>query len=113
MTSFNQEEIPITPIDHVIISHGGTTENYERLRHRLNLSKPQSPPPRSQRLEELTRENSRIRMELDHSQQVCRSLWVLYNTAIEANNILREGISVAARNISDADDQLKSFWGIP
>ena len=100
----------ITPLDHFISQNGGTTSAIDMLPHQLQRSKVR--PTIQERIEELTRENGRLRQELALHNETYTATIALYTKAQEAFTILQD----ALRNISEkrtmSEKSLLDYWGI-
>ena len=59
----------ITPLDHWIARHGGTTSSFEELPHRIKSSKDHQPLTPEERVEELTRGKSFLLQELVYHKE--------------------------------------------
>ncbi|PGH27135.1 hypothetical protein AJ80_01091 [Polytolypa hystricis UAMH7299] len=77
------DEIPITRLDHVIASHGGTKTSIERLPGHVRRSKNMSHSLEKELLEQKT-ENSRLRAELTYHEKVRHVLMGLYAKTVES-----------------------------
>lgn len=112
------EDVPITPLDHVIATHGGSTSNIERLRGEMERSKNCHLTPEEKTLE-LTRENSRLRAEVAHLQEVRRVMMELYagvaqthKELVTVHRKLNRQLQRSSQGLTASDQDYLRYWGI-
>ncbi|MCJ1355982.1 MAG: hypothetical protein MMC33_005976 [Icmadophila ericetorum] len=109
----------ITPLDHQIARHGGTTSSYEELPHRLKESKQHEPLTDKEQVVELTYEKSYLLKELaclkDTRAANVRFLEKVAKLRGEMEAILIEfdsALEERSREQARAESELFSYWGI-
>jgi hypothetical protein len=100
----------ITSTDHRIALVGGLTSTTERLPQ--NMKKTKTPSDLNQRLEELTRENGRLRQEVCHAQEQAQALLALYTKSVDAQRILREATQTTSDRLLHSDNKLMRYFGV-
>ena len=86
------ELVEVTPLDHCIAMHGGTTSTIDMLPHRLDIIKRRPPQSLSEKLVELTREVGYLREELARYKEVQNAMGLLYTKTVEAFELLEHGL---------------------
>ena len=102
--------IEITTTDHRIALVGGQTLATERLPK--NLKKTKEASDLYQRVEELTRENGRLREEVYHAREQAQALLSLYTKSVDAQRILREATQETSDRLLHADNQFMRYFGV-
>ncbi|MCJ1235112.1 hypothetical protein MMC14_003076 [Varicellaria rhodocarpa] len=109
----------VTPLDHRIARHGGTTSSYEELPHRLRLSKKHQPLTPEERIIELTYEKSFLLQELVYRKETqiaeMKFLDKVTKLRAEMKNILEEldcALEERSKERVSAESDLCSYWGI-
>jgi hypothetical protein len=100
----------ITSIDHRIALFGGQTSTTKRLPQNIQKIKGVSDP--CQRIEELTRENGRLRQEVFHAREQARAFLSLYTKSVEAQRILREATQETSDRLLHSDNQFMRYFGV-
>lgn len=112
-----REEIPLTPLDHVIGAHGGRTSSLDCLPAYMNGEKGTSPSPVEELLH-LKRENSRLRAELAYFKKIRQVLMELFTRVIEVYQTcsgmqkLHQAWLKASEGLAVAERELLQYWGI-
>ena len=109
----------VTPLDHWIATHGGTTSSYEELPHRIQKSKGHQPLTPEERVEELTHEKSFLLQELAYHKEIraaeSRFLEKATELRAELQVVLTEfdqALHKRWRERTQAELGLCSYWGI-
>ena len=109
----------VTPLDHQIARHGGTTSSYEELPHRLKLSKKHQPLTPEERVIELTYEKSFLLQELVYRKDTraaeMKFLEKVTKLRGEMGAIVEEfdrTLEERSRERAEAESDLCSYWGI-
>jgi len=102
----------VTALDHHIASRGGMTSTIEKLPSQLQLNKNRSPPTRSKRIEELTRENGYLRQELAHHHETHCAMVTLHAKTVRAYKVLQEGLQELSQQVAGSERRLLEYWGI-
>lgn len=106
------QDFDVTPLDHRIAQNGGTTSRLERLPYRLRKFKSENDVELERRIEELTRENGRLREELAFHEGAHRALRSLFVQTKDAYELLRGALQGASERLVNSEGTLLSFWGI-
>ncbi len=104
--------VEITPLDHTIERHNGTTSNLDCLPHRLRISKQQTAVSPMQRIHELTRENGYLREELAMYKETRGALRDLQEKSKKAHQILNDALQDVSRKIARSERRLLDYWGV-
>ncbi len=94
----------VTPLDHWIATHEGTTSSYEELPHRIQESKNHQPLTSEERVEELTHEESFLLQELAYHKEIRAAESRFLEKATE----LRAELQVI---LTEFDQALHKRWG--
>lgn len=97
-------------LDHIIAQKGGTTCAIDLLPSRLREAKYEI-PSLTTRLEELTKENGRLREEAACHEKVRDSFIQFYSKTLEAYRILHLSISELSGRLVEAENELADYWG--
>jgi len=108
----SRDTVHITPLDYHIAQHGGLTASIERLPHLLQNAKSKTTTDTNQRLEELVRENGRLREEIAFHQDTQRALMSSYTASVEAFETLKESLQVTSERMLMSEQRLLKYWGI-
>jgi hypothetical protein len=104
-------EEEITPLDHWILSAGGSTSHLERLPSRLQESKKQRSTGVREELEQLVYENSYLRAELAWNQEARRTLMELQDSCFQATTALRDALVQANSRLKECEQRYLELWG--
>jgi hypothetical protein len=110
MNSIRGNPTEITSVDHRIAFAGGLTSTTERLPQNQKTKNP--PSNLHQRIEELVRENGRLRQEVCHAQEQARALLSLYTKSVDAQRILREATQATSDRLLHSDNELMRYFGV-
>ena len=88
------------------------TSTIEKLPSQLQLNKNRSPPTRSKRIEELTRENGYLRQELAHHHETHCAMVTLHAKTVRAYKVLQEGLQELSQQVAGSERRLLEYWGI-
>jgi hypothetical protein len=104
--------VEVTPLDHAIARHHGTTSNLDCLPHRLRISKEQVSATPMQRIHELTRENGYLREELAMYKDTRTALRELQERTKQAHQILNDALQDVSRRLARSERRLLDYWGV-
>lgn len=100
----------VTPLDHQIAAHGGTTSTIECLPHRLRVSKVQRTSGPQQRIEELVRDVGHLNQELSYYKDTRKVFMKLYNSVKASQELLRVAVAEADRELVISEQRYMSYW---
>ena len=101
----------VTPVDHIIAQHGGTTSAMERLPHRLRQSKG-AITDQSTRIVELVRENGHLLQEIALLEEERKPYSDFHQKIIEAYKILRSALHILSSRIAISEQGLLDSRGV-
>ena len=100
----------MTRIDHDIESYGGLTSTIECLPEQLRISKVQPISGPEQRIEELQRENGRLRQELSYYKDTRKVLMTLLQSTHELQQSLQETLMEASKGVAISEQRYVEYW---
>jgi hypothetical protein len=113
------KDIPITGLDHVIATHGGSTANTERLPGEMERSKHRRLLSCEEENIELKRAHGRLRAEVAYLQEVRKVLMEFYAGMVEVyqessrtHDKLHRSIQRSSQGLAKAEKGLLRYWGI-
>ncbi|KAE8396947.1 hypothetical protein BDV37DRAFT_289844 [Aspergillus pseudonomiae] len=101
----------ITPQDHHILRHGGTSSNIERLPSRLRQSKS---PPRSlkKQVEDMAYEVSYLKAELLWHAETKQALLQFQDQMYDIFNKMEDALVQVNVRLRDAENRYLEIWGL-
>lgn len=109
----------VTPLDHWITRHGGTTSSFEELPHRIKSSKTHNPLSLEERVEELTREKGFLLQEMMYQKETraaemrfLEKVTELRSDLEAAHAAFNHALDVRARERMQAESDFCNYWGI-
>ncbi|KAB8069856.1 hypothetical protein BDV29DRAFT_198372 [Aspergillus leporis] len=104
-------EEEVTPQDHEILRHGGTSSNIERLPSRLQQSKMQ---PRSlkKQVEDLAYEISYLKAELSWHSETKHALLQFQEQVYDIFHKIEDALGQVNVRLQNAEQRYLSFWGL-
>jgi septal ring factor EnvC (AmiA/AmiB activator) len=99
----------ITPIDHEILRHGGTSSNIERLPSRLRQSKRSSSDLRQQ-VEDLVYEVSYLKAELQWQKESRQTLEQFQERMFQLFHMMEDGLAQVASKLHESEHRYLNFW---
>lgn len=100
----------MTPLDHQIAAHGGTTSTIECLPHRLRISKVQRISGPQQRIEELVRDVGHLNQELSYYKDTRKVLMKLFDSVKASHEALQVAVAEADRELAISEQRYVSYW---
>ncbi|KAL4927722.1 uncharacterized protein BDV17DRAFT_299038 [Aspergillus undulatus] len=102
----------ITPQDHQVLCHGGTSSNLERLPSRLQQHK--SPSPRNTRshLEDLAYETSYLKAELAWKAESMRSFFRFQEEMYIIFHKIEDALGDLNIRLQEAEQRYLGLWGV-
>ncbi|EER41747.1 conserved hypothetical protein [Histoplasma capsulatum H143] len=116
--SFKRTSLPsipeeISPLDHQILLHGGTTSHLERLPSRVQKAKHRSSSCYVEdQILDLTFENSYLRAELSLHEEYRHALMNLKSIVIYVSGMMEEMLSETTQQLNEADKNYLKLHGI-
>ncbi|GFF59606.1 hypothetical protein IFM62136_04246 [Aspergillus lentulus] len=102
----------ITPQDHEILLHGGTSSNIERLPSRLQMKKTQPPRSMKKQIEDLAYEVSYLKAELAWHAESKRALLQLQEQMYHLFYKMEDALVKVNTRLQEAEQRYLSLWGI-
>ena len=99
----------ITPVDHEILRHGGTSSNIERLPSRLKQSKRSSTDLRQQ-IEELVYETSYLRAELQWQKESRQTLLQFQERMFQLFHMMEDALAQATSKLQESERRYLNVW---
>lgn len=97
-------------LDNSVARSASATGTIEFIPSRLRDTK-QDIPRLTTRLEEVIRENGRLRLEVAHHEKVRDSLIQFYSKSMEAYRLLHQSIGELSERVFESEKELASYWG--
>jgi uncharacterized protein YukE len=101
----------VTPQDHQILRHGGTSSTIERLPSRLQRSKRSSIELRQQ-IEDLTYEVSYLKGELSWHQESKKALFQLQEEMYQLFHKMEDALVQVSTKLRESEEHYLSLWGL-
>ncbi|KAF4265752.1 hypothetical protein KXX16_005723 [Aspergillus fumigatus] len=102
----------ITPQDHEILLHGGTSSNIERLPSRLQMKKTQHPRSMKKQIEDLAYEVSYLKAEVAWHAESKRALLQLQEQMYHLFYKMEDALVKVNTRLQEAEQRYLSLWGI-
>jgi len=100
----------VTPIDHRIAHHGGSTSTLKCLPYCLRISKAQPATGPKERIEELQRENGHLRRELTYYKDTRGVLMKLFDSIQACHQSLEKALTEATRGVAMSEQRFVDYW---
>ncbi|RMJ22823.1 hypothetical protein PHISP_06312 [Aspergillus sp. HF37] len=99
----------VTPIDHEILRHGGTSSNIERLPSRLRQSKRSSSDVRQQ-VEDLVYEVSYLKAELQWQKESRRILEQFQGRMFQLFHMMEDSLAQVTSRLHESERRYLNLW---
>lgn len=101
----------ITPIDHELLRHGGTSSNIERLPFRLQQSKRSSSDLRQQ-VEDLVYEVSYLKAELQWQRESQQALQQFQERMFQLFHMLEDALAQTTSRLHESERSYLNLWNL-